>query len=498
MNTLDKSVNQRFSSRLGLLLSALGIAVGTGNIWRFPRVVAQSGGEEGAGSFLIAWLIFLFIWSIPLIIAEYALGRKFRAGVVGIFKKAVGEKLTWMGTFVAFVSTAIAFFYTVVTGWCLYYFIFTLTNHLPSTTEAAITTWDHYQSSGLPFLFHFIIVGLGTLAIWKGIRSIETVNKVLIPALLLIIIICVIRAVTLPGAIDGLKYLFKPDWDQLLIPDTWLSALTQNAWDTGAGWGLFLTYAAYMQTRQKIVKNAFITGIGNNTVSLLAAIMIFGTVFSILRNEMGLSDAETLEIMRTSGPASTGLTFIWIPQLFARMSLGSPLAVLFFLGLTFAAFTSTIAMLELPTRILVDTGMKRSHAIGVVVIFIYLMGLPSARNLTLLSNQDYVWGIGLIISGAFIAYAIIKNKISVISSEISEIPNDWKTGRWWSVTIGYIVPVASIALLIWWMFQSATVFAPDEWYNPFNPFSVMTCLVQWFLILGIFILFNKKISKSMY
>jgi NSS family neurotransmitter:Na+ symporter len=253
-----------------------------------------------------------------------------------------------------------------------------------------------------------------------------------------------------------------------------------------------------MQTRQRIVKNAFITGIGNNTVSLLAAIMIFGTVFSILRNEMGMSDAETLEIMRTSGPASTGLTFIWIPQLFARMSFGSPLAVLFFLGLTFAAFTSAIAMLELPTRILVDTGMKRSHAIGIVVVFIYLMGLPSARNLTLLSNQDYVWGIGLIISGAFIAYAIIKNKISVISSEISEIPNDWKTGRWWSVTIGYIVPVASIALLIWWMFQSATVFAPDEWYNPFNPFSVMTCLVQWFLILGIFILFNRKISNSMY
>jgi len=497
MNTLDNSVNQRFSSRLGLLLSALGIAVGTGNIWRFPRVVAQNGGDEGAGSFLIAWLLFLFIWSIPLIIAEYALGRKFRAGVIGIFKKAVGEKLTWMGTFVAFVSTAIAFFYTVVTGWCLYYFIFTLTNPLPLTTEDAITTWDHFQNSSLPFLFHIIIVGLGTLAIWKGIRSIEKVNKILIPSLLIIVIICVIRAVSLPGAMDGLKYLFTPDWDQLLIPETWLSALTQNAWDTGAGWGLFLTYAAYMQARQRIVKNAFITGIGNNTVSLLAAIMIFGTVFSILRNEMGMSDSETLEVMRTSGPASTGLTFIWIPQLFARMFMGSPLAILFFLGLTFAAFTSAIAMLELPTRILLDTGMKRSHAIGLVVFFIYILGLPSARNLTILSNQDYVWGIGLIISGVFIAYAIIKNKSSVFSSEISQDPDDWKAGRWWSVTIRFIVPVASAILLFWWMFQSATVLAPDEWYNLFNPFSIMTCLVQWFLVLGIFILFNRKISNSM-
>ena len=92
-NQIDQSVNQRFSSRMGLLLSALGIAVGTGNIWRFPRIAAQTGGDEGAGAFLVAWLVFLFLWSIPLIIAEYALGRKFRSGVIGIFKQAVGKNL---------------------------------------------------------------------------------------------------------------------------------------------------------------------------------------------------------------------------------------------------------------------------------------------------------------------------------------------------------------------------------------------------------------------
>lgn len=491
---LDTSVNQRFSSRLGLILSALGIAVGTGNIWRFPRIAAQSGGDTGAGAFLIAWLIFLFLWSIPLIIAEYALGRKFRAGVIGIFIKAVGQKLAWMGTFVAFVSTAIAFFYTVVVGWCIYYFIHTLTHQLPLTTEASLATWETYQDSSWPFLFHFLAVGLGALAIWKGISSIERVNKILIPVLLIIVIISVLRAVTLPGAADGLKYLFKPEWSQLLRPETWLAALTQNAWDTGAGWGLFLTYAAYMQTKHKVVKTAFLTGIGNNIVSLLAAIMIFGTVFSVLQNEMGMSDAETLEIMRTSGPASTGLTFIWMPQLFARMFMGTHLASLFFLGLTFAGFSSIIAMLELASRVLVDTGMKRSQAIVMVVLFIYLLGLPSAANLDILSNQDYVWGIGLMISGAFIAFAIIRNKTSTISAEINTIPNDWKTGWYWSVIIRIFVPVAALMLLAWWMFLSATVFAPDDWYNPFNPFSVMTCLVQWFLVLGIFILFNRKIS----
>ncbi|KPK80548.1 MAG: sodium:calcium symporter [Bacteroides sp. SM23_62_1] len=493
-NLLDNSVNQRFSSRLGLLLSALGIAVGTGNIWRFPRIAAQSGGDTGAGAFLIAWLIFLFLWSIPLIIAEYALGRKFRAGVIGIFLKAVGQRLSWMGTFVAFVSTAIAFFYTVVVGWCIYYFIHTLTHQLPLTTEASLATWNTYQQSGWRFLFHFLAVGLGAMAIWKGINSIERVNKILIPVLLIIVIISVIRAVTLPGAFDGVKYLFTPEWSQLLRPETWLAALTQNAWDTGAGWGLFLTYAAYMQSRHKVVKNAFLTGIGNNTVSLLAAIMIFGTVFSVLQIEMGMSDAETLEIMRSSGPASTGLTFIWMPQLFARMFMGTPLAILFFLGLTFAGFSSVIAMLELAARVLVDTGLKRSQAIIIIVLFIYLLGLPSTGNLNILSNQDYVWGIGLMISGAFIAFAVMKNKTSVISAEINTIPNDWKTGWYWSVIIRIFIPFAAFILLVWWMFLSATVFAPDDWYNPFNPFSIMTCLVQWFLVLGVFIVFNRKIS----
>ena len=111
---LDPSVNQRFSSRWGLILSALGIAVGTGNIWRFPRIAAQMGGDEGAGAFLVAWLCFLLLWSIPLIVAEYTLGRKHRSGVVGIFIKSLGKRYAWMGTFVAFVAMGITFFYTVI------------------------------------------------------------------------------------------------------------------------------------------------------------------------------------------------------------------------------------------------------------------------------------------------------------------------------------------------------------------------------------------------
>ncbi len=492
---LDSSVNQRFSSRLGLILSAMGIAVGTGNIWRFPRIAAQSGGEHGAGSFLIAWIIFLFLWSIPLIIAEYTLGKKHRSGVVGIFIKSLGKRFAWMGTFVAFVSTAITFFYTVVVGWCIYYFVQALIRPLPLTAEAAVDTWNTYQQSAWPFVTHVLAVGLGALAIWKGIRSIELVNKLLIPTLLVIVVISVIRALTLPGALDGVAYLFRPEWSQLRDPKIWIAALTQNAFDTGAGWGLFLTYAAYMKTEHGTVKNAFVTGIGNNTVSLLSGIMIFGTVFAVLRTEMGMTDPAVLEVMKTSGPASTGLTFIWMPQLFARMMFGSPLAVLFFLGLAFAGFSSLIAQLELPTRVLVDTGIRRANAIWIVIAVVYLLGIPSARNLTLLSNQDFVWSAALMISGAFIAFAIIKEGVRKLIRDINVTENDWSVGSYWSITIRLFIPLAAFILLCWWLFFSATVLAPGEWYNPLNPFSVMTCLVQWFLATGIFVGLNRKIAS---
>ena len=492
--SLDPSTQMRFSSRWGFILSALGIAVGTGNIWRFPRIVAQNGSQEGAGAFIVIWIGFLFLWSIPLIIGEYALGRKYRRGVHGTFIFALGKKFAWMGAFVAFVATAITFFYSVIVGWCIYYFIHMLLHPLPSTLESSMMIWDNYQSGGWPLVFHAIAMGLGALVIWKGIRSIERVNKILIPTLLIIVILAVIRALTLEGAMDGVKYLFTPDWKQLGKPRIWMEALTQNAFDTGAGWGLFLTYAAYMKHKFGIVKNAFATGIGNNLVSLMAAVMIFGTAFAVMQSEMLMSREEILAIMKNSGPASTGLTFIWMPQLFARMFLGNPLSILFFLGLTFAGFSSLIAQLELPTRILIDVGMKRSRAIFVIIGISYLFGIPSARNLDFLSNQDFVWGLALMLSGAFVAFMLIKHGIRNLRiNEIMKDRTDWNLGKWWEYTLRFVIPLAVIILLTWWLVLAGGV---QDWYNPFSAFSLMTCLVQWSLIIAILLMLNKYLQRQ--
>ncbi|MGK7370750.1 MAG: sodium-dependent transporter [Candidatus Halalkalibacterium sp. M3_1C_030] len=495
MDLKSSESNNLFTSKLGMILSVLGIAVGTGNIWRFPRIAAQNGGDEGAGAFLIAWISCLFLFSIPLIIAEYGIGRNGRKGVIGSFIKLVGKKFAWMGSFIGFVATAIMFYYSVVAGWCLYYLIESLTTALPADMQQAEAVWYGFQGSALPSLFHALMMGLGGFIVVKGIASIERINKILIPSLLLVVVISLVRAVMLPGSMQGIEYLFTPDWSTLSQPSIWLEALTQNAWDTGAAWGLILTYAAYMRTKDDITISAFQTGIGNNIVSLLAAATIFSTVFGTLGSTM--SNGEILEIMKTSGPASTGLTFMWMPQLFNEMPGGQIFAILFFLGLTFAAFSSLISMIELASRVFVDMGVTRKKAAIGVCIAGFAFGMPSAISTDILANQDFVWGVGLLVSGAFMSFAIIKYGPDKFRNEVvNNEERKYTLGKWWEVVIKYVVPVEVISLLIWWMYLSATAYAPETWYNPLSLYSVATVLVQWGIAMGLFIFYNRKIADK--
>ena len=141
-------------------------------------------------------------------------------------------------------------------------------------------------------------------------------------------------------------------------------------------------------------------------------------------------------VLGTSGPGATGRTYIWMPQLFAKMSLGKPLSILFFLGLTFAGFSSLISMLELAVRNLIDFGVKRATAVGWIMGVCFLMGIPSARNLNLLDNQDFVWGVALMLAGVFVALEAIKYGLSRIVEEISlGNEDDWSFPRWWQPVI---------------------------------------------------------------
>jgi neurotransmitter:Na+ symporter, NSS family len=477
-----------FSSRWALIIATIGIAVGTGNIWRFSRVVAQNGG----GSFLIPWVIFLLIWSVPLIIAEFAIGKSARLGPVGAISKTAGRQFGWMGAFIVFVSTAIMFYYSVVTGWCLRYFISASSGNLFNVSNHLLY-WEQFSAGYQPLFFHFIAMVLVGFIIYRGItKGIERVTKLLVPSLLIILLILFFRAITLPNAFEGIKYFFTPDIDIMLDYKVWLNALTQNAWDTGAGWGLILTYAVYMRKKEDISLNAALIGFGNNSVSLIAGITIFSTVFA-------LSSVDAMTQVSQSGPANTGLTFIYLPLLFSQISSSEAVniffASIFFLALFFAAVTSLISMVELATRTLIDFGLIRKKAIIVVASSGFVLGIPSALNMNVFLNQDWVWGVGLILSGAFISFAIIRYGVDKFRTEIiNGYGSDIKIGKWYNFVIGILIPVQVVILISWWLISSASW--DPEWWNPFHTENAGTALAQWAVVLTIFILLNKKMVNQ--
>ena len=482
--------NEFFTSRWGLILATLGIAVGTGNIWRFSRIVAQNGG----GSFLIPWVIFLFIWSIPLIIAEFAIGKYARLGPMGAVSKIAGKKFVWMGAFIAFVSTAIMFYYSVVTGWTIRYFFAAVSGDLFATTNH-LEYWNSFSSGFQPVFFHFIAMLIGSIVIYRGIvKGIEKTNKFLVLTLIIILLIILVRSVMLPNAIEGLKYFFTPQWEYLLDYKVWLNALTQNAWDTGAGWGLILTYAVYMKKTEDVPLNAALIGFGNNSISLIAGIIIFSTVFSF-------SSIDAMNQMTQSGPANTGLTFIYLPLLFSNLSSSVTVNVIFasmfFLALSFAAISSLISLIELTTKTFIDFGFERKKAVIIVGTLGFLLGIPSALSIDIFTNQDWVWGVGLIISGAFIAFAILrygvdKFRIDLINGDSSDI----KIGKWYNFIIKYLIPFQAILLLSWWLISSVSW--DSEWWNPLHTENAGTCIFQWSIVIFVFILLNNKFKNLLF
>jgi NSS family neurotransmitter:Na+ symporter len=287
----------------------------------------------------------------------------------------------------------------------------------------------------------------------------------------------------------GLEFIFNPNWPDLLNYELWLQALTQSAWSTGAGWGLMVTYAVYSSKRDDIVGSAMTIGLGNNSASMLAALAIIPTVFAILPAE------QAQAVLTDSGPASTGLSFIWVPRLFSSIPGGQFFMSLFFLALVVAAFSSLIAMLELGVRIFMDFGMSRKKAVVSVAGGSILLGIPSAINLSFFSNQDSVWGIGLMLSGFFFAIAARKFGVARFREELIEpADNDIKPGRWFDFAVTVLIPVQFLVLFVWWLFQAAT--SGEAWWNPFGVFTLGTVVVQWVIVLVVFYLLNDRMAAA--
>jgi NSS family neurotransmitter:Na+ symporter len=424
----------------------------------------------------VAWIVFLFMWSVPLILVEFAMGKATRYGPVGAFARMMGKKYAWMGAWVAFTAIAIMFYYAVVAGWTIRYSLAALRGEIPGPEPGAL--WASFAWSPSVIVFQGLALLAGVLVVARGVRGIETATRILMPSLILLVIVLAVRAVTLPGAERGLAFLFTVDWSGLANPTVWLQALTQNAWDTGAGWGLILTYAIYLRAREDTALNAFMLGVGNNTVSLIAGIMVLCTVFSIM------PDAADQIV----GAGNEGLTFIWVPQLFAAMPAGRIFMVLFFVALFFAAWTSLISMVELTTRVLEDAGVDRRTGIILVGIIAFVAGIPSALNQGFFQNQDFVWGVALMVSGLFFAitvlrYGVTRFRETLINSEHNNI----RIGAWWDWVIRLVV-IEALALIVWWFWNVRT---EPLW----GPFGIGNMLAQFAVALVVFLLLNNWLVR---
>ena len=498
-----------------MMLAMLGMAVGTGNIWRFPRIVAKNGG----GEFLVAWIVFLLLWSVPLILLEFGLGRMTRSGPVRAFVKVAGPGWAWMGALIVCACSAIMCYYSVVAGWTVRYAVASFGGELSGGAPGAF--WHDFTTSLWPAATHAAMIGLAALVVSRGVTAIERVAKLLMPALVVLVLALVARSVSLPGAGDGLAFLFSVDWGELGDARIWIEALTQNAWDTGAGWGLVLCYAVYLREREDTALNSFLLPAANNAMSLMAGIMVFCTVFSAVpplleraaTDPGALRGLESLQQAAEQGrpfsaqlmqdtifsEGNAGITFIWMPELFRSIPHGGFFMALFFVALSFAAFTSLVAMVEVATRSFVDAGFERRNAIRVIGIAAFVIGLPSALSVRVLDNQDWVWGVALILCGLFFALAVGRYGVRKFRERnLNHEHSDIRIGRWWDFVIRVVVPFQAVALTAWLLY-GAWRDSPQRWLLPFDPgnvFNVGTVLFQVGIVAGVLALCNRRLAAA--
>jgi NSS family neurotransmitter:Na+ symporter len=355
--------------------------------------------------------------------------------------------------------------------------------------------WQGFISSPLTVIaFQILAIAISTIVVYMGVaKGIERTNKILIPSMFVLLIIAALWALSLPGALNGLKFMFIVRPENLGRAETWVSALSQSAFSTSAGFGMAITYAVYMRKKEDTTLNAVIAGLGNNAASLIAGIAIICTVFAL-----SPSNGVAIDIMESG---NEGLAFIHLTRLFAIMPGGLVIAAVFFMAMAFAAITSMISGFEITVRNFMDHGWTRNKSLMVTSSLIFIFGIPAAIIVleggvpAYLKNQDHVWSFGLIVSGMFVFFAVWKFGIGHFRETLVNTEwNDLYIGKWWEY-IMYLFPLQFTFLMLWFFSQSIANY-PNSWWNPFEPEGFMTIIIQWGLALAILLRLNKWINDQ--
>lgn len=372
MSTPDNNRAQ-FATRLGVIATTVGSAVGLGNIWRFP----YEAGNNGGGAFLICYLLCIIILGIPVLCAEFAIGRSTQSNIFGAFRqlKASG-KWHWMGYVGIIASLMILSFYSVVAGWTMEYLYQSLSGGLNLTGKEAFHS--HFTafstSNWRPIMWTVVFLLCNYIIVVRGVKKgIEKMSNIMMPALFVLLIIFCVNSLMMPKASEGLKFLFTPDFSKI-TPEVVVSALGQAFFSLSLGLGTMMTYGSYFSKDTRIVRSATITASLDTLVAVLAGLIIFPAVFSF-----GMSPVQ--------GPA---LVFEVLPSIFAQMPGAQIWSVLFFFLLFLASLTSTISMSEVSIAFLTEEKkMTRTKASTINLIIALCGGVLSALSFGYLSDLNF-------------------------------------------------------------------------------------------------------------
>ncbi len=350
--------------RLSAVLVAAGSAVGLGNIWRFPYIA----GENGGGAFLLVYIGCILFLGIPVLLAEFTVGRHTHKNSVGAYHY-LSKRWAPLGYNSVISSLLILGFYFVVSGWTLDYFVTSITGSITEFTSSEINAERFAQFTThpvRPVIYTILFALLTHVVIALGVqKGIERSSKIMMPVLFVILIILAIRAVTMPNGLEGLRFLFTPDFSKVTAK-TFLDAMGQAFFSLSIGLGCMITYASYFNDKTNLQNTAYNVVILDTLVAVLAGVVIFPVVFSV-------------GIEPTSGPS---LVFVTLPSIFNTMALGPLWSAIFFLLLVFAALTSTISLHEVLTAYLHEEWrMSRKMAAWLVTIVTTLLACASSLSL---------------------------------------------------------------------------------------------------------------------
>jgi len=436
---------EQWGSKIGFILAAAGSAVGLGNLWKFPYMA----GKNGGGAFVLVYFIMLFLVGFTLMLGEIVLGRHTQLNAIGAYRK-IRKNWAWVGGLGVLAGFLILSFYSVVGGWVINYLVKSLSGGLNISDAATLGNMfgEMVSNPTTPIIYHAIFMILTLLIVFGGIGGgIERASKIMMPALFIMIIVLAIRSMTLPGSMEGIKYLLIPDFSKINM-SVILDALGQVFFSLSLGMGCMITYGSYLSKDSNLPESATVIPLIDTGIALLAGFAVLPAVFAF-----GFEPAQ--------GP---GLIFVTLPAVFAQMPLGSIFAILFFLLVLFAALTSSISLLEVCVAYVVDE-WKWNRGLTTVLLaaIIFAIGVPASLSLGPWSHITLLPGKGFFDTYDFISSNILLPLGGLLlcifigwvwgtDKAVKEATNDgtvkFSLAPYWIFLIKYVGPVAIAIVFI--------------------------------------------------